>query len=377
MSRESYRFFIVFDYICLDGINSVQNHSIPPCDMKTSEKALTISGLVLAAFVAACRLFRPAADFYSSRLYPGISAALSFIASPLECSLQQILTVAAALLAIVIIVISIWHHRKWYAVLGRLGILGLWIFVWVYIGWGCNYFRSSIYERTGTSAEKYDSAKFAAFLEDYIEDLNESYSDAQNPDLAVMEDNLKNIYASVPEEFGLCTPKPWQHVKRLLMTRLPSKCGVIGFIGPMTDEAHLSSGIPAVQFPFSLAHEFSHVLGVSSEAEANWWAYQICRKSSDPAVRYSAQFSILGYVLGNAGKNLEKAEYRKLAESIRPEIYKDIDIVSEYWDEQRVPALDKFQDWIYDLFLKSNSVSEGIADYSDVVRMLLTLEDFQ
>ena len=132
-----------------------------------------------------------------------------------------------------------------------------------------------------------------------------------------------------------------------------------------------------MQFPFSLAHEFSHVLGVSSEAEANWWAYQICRKSSDPAVRYSAQFSILGYVLGNAGKNLEKAEYRKLAESIRPEIYKDIDIVSEYWDEQRVPALDKFQDWIYDIFLKSNSVSEGIADYSDVVRMLLTLEDFQ
>lgn len=345
--------------------------------MKTSGKALITTGLALAIFVAACRLFRPVADFYSNRLYPGISAALSFIASPLECSLQQILTVAAALLFIFIIVISIRRRRKWYTTIGRLAILALWIFVWVYIGWGCNYFRSSIYQRTGTCAEKYDSARFTAFLEDYIEDLNASYSDARNPDLAAMEENLKSIYASVPEEFGLCSPKPWQHVKRLLMTRLPSKCGVIGFIGPMTDEAHLSSGIPAVQFPFSLAHEFSHVLGVSSEAEANWWAYQVCRKSSDPAVRYSALFSIMGYVLGNARKNLDKAEYRKLTESIRPEIYQDVDIVSEYWDEQRVPALDKFQCWIYDLFLKSNNVSEGIADYSDVVRMILTIEDFQ
>jgi hypothetical protein len=40
----------------------------------------------------------------------------------------------------------------------------------------------------------------------------------------------------------------------------------------------------------------------------------------------------------------------------------------------RIGWLDKAQTWFYNLYLKSNGVSEGIKDYSGVVSMIMTMD---
>lgn len=345
--------------------------------MARNLKVLTISGLVLAAFVAACRLFRPVADFYALRLYPAISAALSLIASPFPFSLQELAVALAVVLFVVIVVRSVRKRRKWYGALGRIALLGLWIFVWSYVGWGCNYFRSPLTARAGKVPVRYEEARFKEFLSEYSAALNSSYTSGTCSDRDALESGTKEVYSSVPKQYGLSEPRRWQHPKKLIFNRLQSACGVMGFIGPMFDESQIVAGIPEVERPFTYAHEYSHVLGVSNESEANWWAFQVCRRSEDPAVRYSAYFSLLGHVLSNARRALGQDEYKSFVAGIRPEVLNDYEQVRQYWKGQRIPALDRFQTWIYDLFLKSNSIPSGVANYSEVIRLLLSLEDFR
>ena len=90
----------------------------------------------------------------------------------------------------------------------------------------------------------------------------------------------------------------------------------------MTDTTAMMIMLP-VQLPFTYAHELSHLLGVSNEAEANYWAYRVCRSSKRPAVRYSAYFGLLPYVLVNASSVLTEEEFREWIKTIRPEVVKD------------------------------------------------------
>ena len=80
--------------------------------------------------------------------------------------------------------------------------------------------------------------------------------------------------------------------------------------------------------------ELSHLLGVSNEAEANYWAYRVCRSSKRPAVRYSAYFGLLPYVLVNASSVLTEEEFREWIKTIRPEVVKDYEYKRMYWNER-------------------------------------------
>ena len=97
---------------------------------------------------------------------------------------------------------------------------------------------------------------------------------------------VKRIYRQVPGYFALTVPKDYQCPKQSLVNDLYSKVGVLGYMGPFFDESHLNHELLPVQYPFTYAHELSHLLGVSSEAEANFWAYQVCIRSADRYVRY-------------------------------------------------------------------------------------------
>lgn len=105
-----------------------------------------------------------------------------------------------------------------------------------------------------------------------------------------------------------------------------------------------------VQLPFTYAHELSHLLGVSNEAEANYWAYRVCRSSKRPAVRYSAYFGLLPYVLVNASFVLTEEEFREWIKTIRPEVVKDYEYKRMYWNERYSTLLGEVQNKIYNLF---------------------------
>lgn len=332
------------------------------------------SGLCCLAVIIVCRCSRQLADFYSTELYPHISAILSLIASDVPFSLQDIAIAVIIAAFILIIVRGVRKGRGWWRTSIRVLNLAIWVYVWVHAGWCMNYYRSGILERAGVQREAFDKERFCEYLETFTCELNGSWTDFPVPGREEMIAGMKAFFESVPEEYGLCHPKTWQQPKPMNFHRIYSSMGVQGYIGPFFDESHINPDLLEIEYPFVYAHEYSHLLGVSSEAEANWWAFQACSRSMYGAVRYSAYLSMLQHIMANAARILSEEEFHEWTESIIPEVKDDYVNVSKHWSSMISRPLAKAQSKVYDLFLKSNSIPSGVMNYSEVVGLLMTLE---
>ena len=144
-------------------------------------------------------------------------------------------------------------------------------------------------------------------------------------------------------------------------------------MGPFLAEAQLNADLPAVQYPFTYAHEFSHLLGVSNEAEANYWAYRACTESHIEALQYCGHFGLLPYVIANASHLLPKEDYQAWLQTIRPEVKEQFNAKNRYWKERYSPMVGQAQDFVYNLFLKGNQIPSGKKNYAEVIGLLLSL----
>lgn len=318
----------------------------------------------------------PWGEFYASRIYPGLSAALSWLASPFPFSLTELIAAGLLAWALWLLFRLLFRRRRLQSLLQLAGVV-LGAVLWLYLGWGLNYFRSDLYTRSGMPAMPFEEAEFREFLDHFAEELNESrcaMPEAVDP--ARLETEIKAWYAALPAEYGLCRPRRWQHPKRLIFNRLYSGVGVMGFLGPAFDEMHVNADTTPLEYPFVYAHEYAHVLGVSSEAEANFWAFEACRASADPAVRYSAWAMLLSYTAGNIHSLLDDEAYRIWADSLRPEVFADLDAVQQHWRDLRWTWLAQVQHRFYDFFLRSNRIPDGTKNYGQVLRLVLTFSDF-
>jgi len=339
--------------------------------MTPSTRKSLLSSLIAALLlgvVLLCRARTSWADWYALHIYPVWSGAMSWLSARLPVSLDEWVVVGAAVLALVYLV---FFRKRWAALVSLL----LWITVWFYAGWGLNYFRSSIYDRAGKQPEAFEAQRFRQFLDDFARELNDSYQPFGELDKAQLEQEIKQYYSSLPPQWGLAKPEKWQKPKRLLFNRLYSAVGVSGFVGPFFSEIQINEEIPPRQYPMVYAHELSHLLGVSNEAEANYWAYRACRASADPQIRYAALQSMLPYVLNNARTALSDEDYKDWQQTLRPEVLAVLRQEQDYWMERYSPLLGRIQSWFYNLFLKSNRIRSGTANYNEVVQMILTLSD--
>ena len=329
------------------------------------------------AFVFAARFFMQIGEWYSTTLYPSISAALSWFASWIPFSLEEILVVSLSLALVFIIIAGVRRRDGFRKIFFRTCEILLWIYVWFYIGWGCNYYRESIYVRSGVERQTYDEEVFKDFIMDYADSLNFSYEALPDDSFYVgfdyLESLVKDAFAAMPSSAGLSVPRQWQHPKRLLFNELYSSVGVMGFVGPFFCETQLNNELLPDQFHFVYVHEYSHLLGVSSEDEANFWAYTICTRSDEPVLKYSGYYGILPYVIANAFRVLPEADYRQFVSSINPEIIADYNAQREYWNSRYSKSLGRLQSAVYDVFLKSNKVSSGTASYLEVIDMIISL----
>ena len=296
---------------------------------------------LLLLCIVLCRFFPVMAEGYARHIYPWLSAALSAIASVFPFSLEEVLVVVIILWMIIYPFLKRRKKKSWRFIVGREVELLAWVYIWFYLGWGLNYFRYDIYRRMEVEPAGYDEQAFR----------------------------------QVPSMYGLALPQDYQHPKQVWFNPLYSGVGVLGYMGPFFAESQLNEELLPVQLPFTYAHELSHLLGVSNEAEANYWAYRVCRSSKRPAVRYSAYFGLLPYVLVNASSVLTEEEFREWIKTIRPEVVKDYEYKRMYWNERYSTLLGEVQNKIYNLFLKGNNIPSGRKNYAEVIGILLSLEE--
>lgn len=328
---------------------------------------------LLLLFVISCRFVHPCAEAYALYAYPVLSGALSAFSSLFPFSLEEVLVVSVVGWMFFYPVLKRKKGEKWKHILGRELEVAVWMYVWFYLGWGLNYFRFSIYERSGVPPQPYNEQKFLDFLNVYTDSLNGAYLPETYLDKYKIGQEVKAIYRQVPASLGLAYPKPYQMPKRLMFDLLYSKVGVLGYMGPFFSEYQLNGELLPSQIPFSYAHEYAHLLGVSNEAEANYWAYQVCIRSSMPQMRYSGYLSLLPYVLANASSLLSEEQFGEWVRRIRPEVKKDYEQKRVYWKGKYAPLLGEVQDYIYNLFLKGNNIPSGKKNYAEVIGILLAI----
>ena len=145
-------------------------------------------------------------------------------------------------------------------------------------------------------------------------------------------------------------------------------------MGPFFCEFTLNGDLLPVNYPATYAHELAHLLGITSEAEANFYAYQVCTRSQIKGIRFSGYFSILNHVLGNARRLLSEKEYADIINRIRPEIIELAKKNQEYWMAKYSPLIGNVQNWIYDLYLKGNKIESGRKNYSEVIGLLISYQ---
>jgi len=331
-------------------------------------------GLALLAVVIGCRYSVPMADFYAERCYPVISAILSRVASVCPVSLEEIVVICFILAFLVVLIGSLIRKRGFFGWLARTARVAMWLAVWFYLGWGNNYFRTPLYARMGIERAAFDKTEFEGFLSGYTRALNAVSGSAVPVDRSTLEADVKAFYSDKVTRFGYAPIHHWQHVKEPLLNPLYSSVRVLGFMGPFLCESQLNLDLLENEYPFTLAHELAHLAGVTSEAEANYWAYTYCRQASSPFVRYSGYLGLLPYVASNAAALLPEEDYAAWAGRLEPVVKADYAASRDYWDGKKVKIVDNIQRWLMDAFLKSNHVSEGAQDYAGVIGMIMTMD---
>ena len=329
--------------------------------------------LASIAFITLCRYQPGIAEWYARTVYPPLSAALSAFSSLFPFPLMELLVVS---LILWLILYPVWKRKKgipWRKILLREMEMLAWIYVWFYWGWGLNYFRYNIYTRLQTPPVPYEEQHFKEFLKDYTEKLNSTYQSDTEIDSERLKEYVQTFYANLPSTYGLSQPKEWQEPKNFIFTSLYNKVGVLGSMDPFFAEAQLNDDLPEVQYPFTYAHEFSHLLGVSNEAEANYWAYRACTESSSTALQYCGYFGLFPYVLSNASYLLPKEDFQAWIKTIRPEVKEQYNQKNAYWQEKYSPLIGSIQDFTYNLFLKGNKIASGKKNYAEVIGLLLSL----
>jgi len=337
----------------------------------------TIAGLVLFAFCVVCRFVPAAAELYASHIYPLVSTILSLVASIFPFSLEELTVLAFVAIFISILIKAIRKKEGFIQWLERTAIVVMWLIVWIYIGWGNNYFRPGLYQRNGIQHVKFEKTQLIHFLEDYSTQINTAACQAQEYDPDELETDIKTFYTESVSEYGYTRLHRWQHAKKPLFNGLYSAVLVQGFMGPFFCESNLNQALLPYEYPYVLAHELGHLAGVTSEAEASYWGFAYCRQSQNAAVRYSGYQCILPYVLSSARYLLSEEEYQGWVNTLDDKVIQDYTYSRSYWAQLKVNWIEKLQRWYYNLYLKSNHITEGIKDYSGVVEIIMTMDSHQ
>lgn len=326
-------------------------------------------------------------DFYAQTIYPSIAFVLSSFSNIFSFAIGDLFILLTILFLIAYPFLARKRGEKWVVILFREIEFAGWIYVWFYLAWGLNYSQSGMLEKLNIKPSQCSEEQFREFAKNYVEELNSSYDDIANGKYEIIEyktDNTRQIlmeevvksYHSIGSKFAINTP--WlknPKVKNMMFSPLISMFGVSGSMAPFFCEFTVNSDVLPLDYPTTYAHEMAHQLGITSEAEANFYAYQVCTNSQNPQIRFSGYNSIIRYILGNARSILGEEEYSEFYKTIDPNIIKIAQEKSRYWKEKYSPLLGKAQDIIYNAYLKSNKISGGIKNYSQVIGLLISIEE--
>lgn len=254
----------------------------------------------------------------------------------------------------------------------KLIALVLTLYVFFYDSWALNYYRVPISKQLEIQVDTVLLEDHLAVLDQHIQMAN---SLREGLDLEVQDrgkaDQQVQALMKADEIFPMLS-KTQVKIKTPLVGPFASYFGVSGYFNPFSHEAHVNADMPLTSYPFTVAHELSHQMGIGFEDECNFIAFVKLKDVADPWFQYAAYYESVTYLLRTlymVDQNLFETYKGKLSAKVVADIRAD----QEFWKT--------YSGWIsdvsglfYNQYLKHNNQAEGMARYGMVSRLIIAWE---
>ncbi|MDX9881537.1 MAG: DUF3810 domain-containing protein [Prolixibacteraceae bacterium] len=307
-------------------------------------------------------------QLYSQGLYPFLAAVLSSFSRHIPFSVGDVFY-AFLLMSFLILVFSVVMKKTGLKEACMLLVNSLSVcFVLFYWLWGFNYFRKDFNARFGIPGASPDKMELLTALGELVNATNTSYLPVYSIDRLAVDSIIENSYQKHAGELKISYPSGSRYPKHITCGSFFAKAMISGYYGPFFSEVHVNRLVLPIEYPMVLAHEKAHQFGITSEAEASFFAWFVCTQSGDRQAAYSANLYILRYFINEASR-LE--ETREIVNNLKKEVRQDYAKIRDHWMALRNEKIDEVAGKVNDAYLKANKVERGIEDYSGVVKLVM------
>lgn len=307
-------------------------------------------------------------QYYSQGIYPFIAHTISNISGIFSFSLDDIFYVILIISVLILIIFPILKKAKLkQSGLYLINILAS-VYILFYLLWGFNYYRPDITKRLDLMDAVANKKEFIRVTEKLIESTNSLHCSFDNLDKNEVDSLIEASYKNLAPVLLYNYPMGKRKDKKITFSAFYAKTGISGYFGPFFNEIHVNKKVTAIEYPSVLAHEKAHQFGITSEAEANFYAWLVCSNSQSQQVKYSGNLIILRRFLMEA---YTLKEYPLLVEKIDDKVKNDINYIRQHWLNLRNEKMNRAASKVNDAYLKTNKVEGGIKDYHGVVEHLM------
>jgi hypothetical protein len=237
--------------------------------------------------------------------------------------------------------------------------------------WGFNYRRAPAAERLQVSPGRVTADRVARLASRAVAQVNALHDPARNEAgltgdvlVATMAPAFARVQGLLGSTWRMTPGRP----KFSLIGHTFAVSGVDGMINPFALEVILNPEVLPFERPYVLAHEWAHLAGHAPESEASFVAFLACLQGPRE-MRYSGWLDILLHVLRALPPPRRQGAFEAIAKGPRA------DLRGVEARLRRVqPAVHHVSWSVYDQYLRANRVASGVADYGDVLTLVLGSE---
>lgn len=287
---------------------------------------LIIFAFCTMLFTLSC-IFPQIAGFMNRTLCNAVRISLASITSVFPFSVFEIFVIAAPVL-LIYVVLFIFRatsdniRKRFISILSVFSfILSLYI-----LTLGISYKAPSVIRMYGDNITKEQIISSAEKLTDYVNEISGNINNL--PHLSELRDELSDSYAEILFDYGYdmqTFPRP----KRVILSRLLSYAGCLALYSFPTGEVNINAEIPEYTVPFTVAHEYAHVMGISSERDANFFGFLSCAHSENLYIKYSGLLSGLEYLLLDI-YTADSSSYNNIYEGLSERARSDMSLYRQY-----------------------------------------------
>lgn len=283
-----------------------------------------------------------------------------------------ILVVTAA--GIALSVRDVVRRRSWPRALGAIAARGVvWaaaLYLCFLATWGLNYRRVPLAEKLDFDRARVspDRARDLAMVAvDQVNTLYASAHAAMSDSVAgAIDGSLAAAFAQAQRDLGASRLTTPARPKTTMFDVYFQRAGVGGMTDPFFLETFVASDLLPIERPFIIAHEWSHLAGITDEGEANFVGWLTCLRGT-PAQRYSGWMFLFSELSRAVRDDARTAVFSMLAAGPR----EDLRAIARRIQQHVSPRVSAASWRAYDKYLKANRVERGAESYAEVVKLVL------